>query len=148
MVGSMNRLDATFERLRTEKALGLFPYLMTGYPDRSTCASLLEAVASAGADGIELGVPFSDPLADGVTIQRVGAAALEQGASIDMALGLVRDFRSRWDTAVVLMSYFNLIVAYGESVLTRDASASGLDGFIVPDLPIEEAGEFRALCQA
>src|SRR5437867_6850036 len=119
----MNRLDATFKRLRARNELGLFPYLMTGYPDQATCAELLEAVASAGADGLELGVPFSDPLADGVTLQRVGAAALEQGASIEMALRLLRDFRSDWETPVVLMSYYNLILAYGLEELAQNGAA-------------------------
>ena len=143
----MNRLDTVFERLRAEHDLGLFPYLMTGYPDPTTCARLLDCVAAAGADGIELGVPFSDPLADGVTIQRVGAAALEQGASVQMALELVRQFRTRWQTPVVLMSYYNLLLAYGTAALCRDSAAAGLDGFIVPDLPLEEAGPFQGLCR-
>ena len=91
----MNRLDAAFARLRESGEVGLFPYLMTGYPDPTRCGELLEAMAAAGADGIELAVPFSDPLADGTTIQRVGAVALEQGASIPLALDLLRAFRAK-----------------------------------------------------
>jgi tryptophan synthase alpha chain len=145
---SMNRLDQAFVRLRAANELGLFPYLMTGFPDRDTFADLLERIAEAGADGVELGVPFSDPLADGVTLQRVGALALEQGASIRMALDLLSDFRTRWQTPAVLMSYYNLVLAYGLQELARDGAEAGLDGLIVPDLPLEEAQPVHATCQA
>jgi tryptophan synthase alpha chain len=144
----VNRVDSAFAGLRETGELGLFPYLMTGFPDPETCAQLLDSIAASGADGIELGVPFSDPLADGVTLQRIGARALEQGASIDMALGLVRRFRTRWQTPLVLMSYYNLLLAYGPDELARDGAAAGLDGLIVPDLPLEEAGPLQASCQA
>jgi tryptophan synthase alpha chain len=144
----VNRLDSTFAGLRTTGELGVFPYLMTGFPDPETCAELLDSIASSGADGIELGVPFSDPLSDGVTLQRIGARALEQGASIEMALGLVRRFRTRWQTPILLMSYFNLLLAYGPDELARDGAAAGLDGLIVPDLPLEEADTLQASCHA
>jgi tryptophan synthase alpha chain len=144
----VNRLDAAFARLRAADELGLFPYLMTAFPDVATCAELLERIAEAGADGIELAVPFSDPLADGVTIQGVGSVALEQGASMDMALDLVRDFRARWQTPVVLMSYYNPVLAYGPQALTRKGAEAGLDGLIVPDLPLEEAEALQAACEA
>jgi tryptophan synthase alpha chain len=144
----VSRLKATFERLRATGELGVLPYLTTGFPDPETTARLLDSIAAAGADAIELGVPFSDPLADGATLQRVGAVALEQGASIGMALDLLKGFRARWQTPVVLMSYYNPILAYGESALMRDGAAAGLDGLIVPDLPLEEASELQALCAA
>lgn len=143
----MNRVDRAFEQLRARDEIGLFPYLTTGFPDPNTCAELLDAVAAAGADGIELGVPFSDPLADGATLQRVGATALEHGASIPMALELLRDFRRRWEQPVVLMSYYNPILAYGLERLARDGAEAGLDGVIVPDLPLEEAGELHSACR-
>src|SRR5215211_3509316 len=85
MSPATNRLDATFARLRQEGRLGFFPYVMAGYPDRETSARLLDLIAEAGADGFELGIPFSDPLADGVTIQRASSVALENGASVAMA---------------------------------------------------------------
>ena len=144
----MIRLDRTFARLRAADELGLFPYLMTGFPDQPSCARLLDCLAEAGADGIELGVPFSDPLADGATIQRVGALARAQGASIDMALGLVRSFRTRWQTPVVLMTYYNVVLAYGLAELAKDGASAGADGLIVPDLPLEEASEVREMCEA
>lgn len=140
----MNRLDEAFARLRANDELGLFPYLMTGFPDPQSCGELLDCIAAAGADGIELGVPFSDPLADGVTLQHVGARALEQGASLEMALQMLRGFRQTWQTPVILMSYYNLVLAYGPENLARDGAASGLDGLIVPDLPLEEASPVQA----
>lgn len=144
----MNRLDATFARLREQGELGLFPYLMTGFPSPAACAELLDALAEGGADGIELGVPFSDPLADGATLQRVGAAALQQGGSIEMALDLLRGFRPRHQAPILLMSYLNPILAYGPDRLARVGAEAGLDGLIVPDLPIEEAEVLRGKLDA
>ena len=141
-----DRLDATFARLRASGELGLFPYLMAGYPDLPTCATLLDAVADSGADGIELGIPFSDPLADGVTLQRAGARALEQGVTLKDALDLVRGLRARHQLPVVVMSYLNPLLAYGLPRLATDAAAAGVDGFIVPDLSLEEAPAFQAAC--
>ena len=145
---STNRLDATFARLRHEGRLGFFPYVMTGYPDRETSAHLLDVIAEAGADGFELGIPFSDPLADGVTIQRASTVALENGASVAMAFDIVADLRQRHDVPIVMMSYFNPLLAYGLEKLCKDAIQIGVDGFIVPDLSIEEAVEFQARCKS
>ena len=141
-----NRLDATFAALRDEGRLGLFPYLTAGYPDRATCARLLEVMATSGADGLELGIPFSDPLADGVTMQRASARALEQGVTLDDALDLVAGLRKRHSLPEVMMSYLNPLLAYGLERLTRDAAEAGVDGFIVPDMPLEEAEAFQAVC--
>lgn len=148
MSPATNRLDATFARLREEGRLGFFPYVMAGYPDRATSARLLETIASSGADGFELGVPFSDPLADGVTIQRASTVALENGATVKMAFELVAELRQTHDLPIVLMSYVNPLLAYGLDKLCRDAREVGIDGFIVPDLSIEEAVEFQAQAQA
>jgi tryptophan synthase alpha chain len=141
-----NRLDATFTRLRQEGRLGLFPYLTAGYPDRATCARLLDVMAASGADGFELGIPFSDPLADGVTMQRASARALEQGVTLSDAFDLVADLRQRHELPVVMMSYANPLLAYGVDRLCDDAVQLGVDGFIVPDLPLEEAEAFQAVC--
>jgi tryptophan synthase alpha chain len=143
-----NRLDATFARLKTEGRIGFFPYLMAGYPDRETSTRLLSVVAEAGADGIELGIPFSDPLADGVTIQRASTVALEHGANVADALDMVAELRQHHQLPVVLMSYVNPLLAYGLDKLCRDAARVGIDGFIVPDLSIEEASDFQAQCAA
>jgi tryptophan synthase alpha chain len=143
-----NRLDATFARLKDEGRIGFFPYLMAGFPDRATSSRLLQVVAEAGADGIELGIPFSDPLADGVTIQRASAVALENGASVADALDMVAELRQHHQLPVVMMSYVNPLLAYGLEKLCADAARLGIDGFIVPDLSIEEASAFQAQCAA
>ncbi|HZO32902.1 MAG TPA: tryptophan synthase subunit alpha [Chloroflexota bacterium] len=148
MSPATNRLDTTFSRLKQEGRIGFFPYVMAGYPDRETSARLLDVIAEAGADGFELGIPFSDPLADGVTIQRASTVALENGASVTMALDIVADLRQRHDLPIVMMSYVNPLLAYGLDRLCEDARTLGIDGFIVPDLSIEEATEFQARCAA
>lgn len=148
MIPATNRFDVTFARLRQEGRLGFFPYVMTGYPDRDTSAHLLDVIADAGADGFELGIPFSDPLADGVTIQRASTVALENGASVAMAFDIVADLRRRHDLPIAMMSYVNPLLAYGLEKLCTDAAELGVDGFIVPDLSIEESVEFQARCKA
>ncbi|MCC6173665.1 MAG: tryptophan synthase subunit alpha [Chloroflexi bacterium] len=144
---SANRLDTTFARLAAAGEPGLFPYLTAGFPDRATCARLLDVMASNGADGFELGIPFSDPLADGVTLQRASARALEHGVTLADAFDLVRGLRRRHSQPVVVMSYVNPLLAYGLERLCPDAAAAGIDGFIVPDLPFEESGEFQRRCE-
>jgi tryptophan synthase alpha chain len=121
---------------------------MVGYPDLETSRRLLDVVVAAGADGIELGIPFSDPLADGVTIQRASNVALEHGASVANALDMVADLRQRHQIPIVMMSYVNPLLAYGLDALVEDAVRVGLDGFIVPDLTIEESVDFQARCTA
>ena len=141
----MSRLSATFERLQREGACGLFPYLTAGFPDVPTSHALAEAALDAGADGFEIGVPFSDPLADGATLQRANARALAGGANLDTALDLVRTIRRRSsDTPVVLMSYYNPLRQRGDRQVAADLAAADADGAIVPDLPPEEASELRA----
>lgn len=139
-----NRLDTLFARLKSEGRIALFPYLAAGYPDRASCARLLDLMARNGADGFELGIPFSDPLADGVTMQKASARALEQGITIADALDLVAGLRRDHQTSVTLMGYYNPFLAYGIERLCADAAQAGVDGFIVPDLPFEEAGELQA----
>lgn len=141
----MTRLEATFERLRGEGALGLFPYVTAGYPDLATCRDLLDAALEAGADGFEIGVPFSDPLADGATMQRTNARALAAGASLDTALELTAHVRARSAAAgVALMSYYNPLLQRGLGAFARQLREAGGDGVIVPDLPAEEAAPLDA----
>jgi len=136
----VSRFERTFARLRDEGACGLFPYLTAGYPDVPTCHALAEVALEAGADGFEIGVPFSDPLADGATMQRTNARALEGGATLDTALDLVRAIRQRApETPIVPMSYYNPIRQRGDDQFAEDLAAAGADGVIVPDLPPEEA---------
>ena len=141
----MNRFAAAFERLAREGACGLFPYLMAGYPDIATSQALAQAALEAGADGFEVAVPFSDPLADGTTMQRVNQRALEGGAGLDDALDLVRFVRQRAPAVpVALMSYYNPLRQRGDARLAADLAAASGDGVIVPDVPAEEARDLQA----
>jgi tryptophan synthase alpha chain len=120
------------------------PYLTAGFPSRDRFSELLSEV-SVYADAIELGVPFTDPMADGVTIQEASRAALEQGVSLRWILQMLGDTERR--CPVVLMSYLNPLLSYGLQNLVREASAVGVNGFIVPDLPFEESEGMRVLCE-
>ncbi|MBV9576953.1 MAG: tryptophan synthase subunit alpha [Chloroflexi bacterium] len=145
----MTRIARAFERLRSQRACGIFPYLMAGYPDEPTSRALAEAALDAGADGFEVAVPFSDPLADGTTMQRVNARALAGGANLDTALDLVRFIRTHTDDVpVALMSYYNPLRRRGDARLAAQLAAAGGDAVIVPDMPAEEAAELQAGLQA
>jgi tryptophan synthase alpha chain len=145
----VSRFARAFARLRAEGACGLFPYLTAGFPDVATSHALAVAALDAGADGFEIGVPFSDPLADGATMQRANARALDGGATLDTALELVRLIRGRSpETPVALMSYYNPLRQRGDARLAADVAAAGGDAAIVPDLPPEEAAELRAALTA
>lgn len=135
----MNRLQATLDSLRQrgEKALGMF--LTSGFPSPDDTLAVLKAVDDGGADFLELGMPFSDPLAEGLPIQRASAQALAQGTSMVDTLRTAARFRSTSETPLVLMGYVNPILRYGAGDFCRDAAASGADGLILPDLPPEEA---------
>jgi tryptophan synthase alpha chain len=140
----MNRIDAAFERVRSQGRVGLFPYLTAGYPALDATERLAEAVIEAGADGLEIGVPFSDPLADGATMQRASEIALANGASLVWTLERVQRLRARLDAPLVLMTYYNPIHHYGIARFVEDATSAGVDGVIVPDLPSIEAGPLAA----
>ncbi|WP_300298912.1 tryptophan synthase subunit alpha [Ferrovibrio sp.] len=138
----MSRIDKRFAALRAEGRAGFVTFITAGDPDHETCARLLAGLPAAGADVIELGMPFSDPMADGPSIEAAGLRALAKGASMQMTLKLVRDFRQKDnDTPIVLMGYFNPISAYGVDRFLVDAKAAGVDGLIVVDLPPEEDDE-------
>jgi tryptophan synthase alpha chain len=123
---------------RGERTL-VMPYLTAGYPDAAETVPLLESLEAGGADAVELGLPFSDPLADGPVIQRTSYAALRAGITHRRCLELTAAFRRRSELPVILMGYFNPILAYGPERFFADAAAAGADGIIVPDLPPEEA---------
>jgi tryptophan synthase alpha chain len=145
----VSRFARTFARLQAESACGLFPYLTAGFPDVPTSHALAEAALNAGADGFEIGVPFSDPLADGATLQRANARALDGGATLDTALDLVRLIRGRSpETPVALMSYYNPLRQRGDAQLAADLAAVEADAAIVADLPPEESAELRAALAA
>jgi tryptophan synthase alpha chain len=138
----MTRIDTRFAALKREGRAGLVTFLMAGDPDPATSAAILKALPQAGADVIEIGMPFTDPMADGPAIQAAGLRALRAGQNLAKTLELVRDFRSS-DTAtpVVLMGYYNPIYIYGVARFLADAKAAGVDGLIVVDLPPEEDTE-------
>lgn len=136
-----NRLVQAFERLRAERRCALIPYVMAGDPDVPATERLVETLVASGADAVELGVPFSDPIADGPVNQRAGLRALAQGMGIRPALDLVARLRTRTQAPLVFMTYYNLILRYGPGRFARDAAAAGLDGLIAADLPPDTAEE-------
>lgn len=123
------------------------PYSVLGYPSREASLAVVRAVVAAGADLLELGVPFSDPLADGPTIQAATQKSLENGTTLGDCLAMTRELRAEGiETPAVLMGYVNPILAYGVARFVAEAAAAGVDGLIVPDLPPEEAEEIAAAC--
>lgn len=139
----MTRISDTFAKAKKERRAALVSYVMAYDPDLKTSFEIMLGLPKAGADVIELGVPFSDPMADGPTIQRAGLRALENGATLKKTLAMVNDFRKENKTTpVILMGYLNPILHYGIKNFVRDAENSGVDGFIIVDLPPEEEKEF------
>jgi tryptophan synthase alpha chain len=133
-----NRIDTTFARLKSVGEKALIAYIMAGDPSLRDTEELVPALEQAGADLIELGVPFSDPIADGPVIQKAADRALRSGTSLRKILDVVVSLRARTQVPLVLMAYYNTIRAFGEAAFCRQASASGVDGLIVPDMPPEE----------
>jgi tryptophan synthase alpha chain len=145
----MNRIDATFARLRAAGRAALIPYVTTGDPTLAVTLPIMQSLTAAGADVIELGVPFSDPMADGPVVQRASERALAQGVGLIDVLAIVSAFRQRdATTPLVLMGYANPIEAMGTTAFADRAQAAGVDGVIVVDYPPEEAGSFAALLDA
>ena len=142
------RITAAFEQAQTRQTAALMPYFTLGYPDRATSLDVIEAIAPY-SDLLELGVPFSDPLADGPTIQHSTQISLENGTTTANCLAMVRELRQRGvQTPIMLMGYVNPILAYGEARYVDDAAKAGVDGFIVPDLPPEEAEDLDKMTAA
>lgn len=135
------RIDARFAALKAEGRAGFVAYVMAGDPSRETTLDILRGLPAAGADVIELGFPFSDPMAEGPTIQKAAARGLKSGMTLKGALELARAFRDGdADTPLILMGYLNPLETYGHAAFARDAAAAGVDGLIVVDCPPEEAG--------
>jgi len=136
------RIDTRFAQRRAEGRAALVTFLMCGDPDMETSLALIRALPAAGADVIEIGMPFTDPMADGPSIQAAGLRALKAGASLAKTIRLVADFRKTdAETPIVLMGYYNPIYVYGVERFLADAKAAGVDGLIVVDLPPEEDAE-------
>ena len=140
----MSTIERTFARLRAEGRAALMPFLTMGFPERDSALELVPAVVEGGADLVELGVPFSDPLADGATIQAASQRALENGMTLALCLEQAAALRARGITVpFVLMGYYNPILQMGEAQFAERAAAAGIQGVIVPDLPPEEAGALQ-----
>jgi tryptophan synthase alpha chain len=138
----MTRIDDTFARLKAEGKKAFVAYIMGGDPDEATSLALMQGMPAAGVDVIELGMPFTDPMADGPTIQLAGQRALEGGMTMDKVLSMVRTFRATDQTTpIVLMGYYNPIYSRGVDRFLKDAISAGIDGLIVVDLPPEEDDE-------
>lgn len=143
-----SRIADAFNQLKNENRKGFIPFITAGDPDLQTTKNLLLMLAKNGATVIELGVPFSDPMADGVVIQRASERALKHDFGIAEILNLVSEVRRETDAAIILFSYFNPLLQYGLEELCADAKDAGVDGFLVTDLVPEEAGEFSRLLRA
>ena len=144
----MSRLDGIFARLRTEGRTGLVTFTVAGDPDLGRSAAVLRALDSAGADVLEVGVPFSDPLADGPVIQRASERALAAGGTLRTAIELVQSVRASVRAGIVLFTYANPVMRMGLGEFVTRAAAAGVDGVLVLDLPIEEAGPLREVAAA
>nr|WP_313041242.1 tryptophan synthase subunit alpha [Brevundimonas diminuta] len=143
------RIDARFARLKAEGRAGFVPYVMTGDPSRDEALEILKGLPAAGADLIELGLAFSDPMAEGPPIQRAALRGLKAGMTLRGTLDLVADFRKGdQDTPLILMGYLNPVESYGYEIFARDAAEAGVDGIIVVDCPPEEAAPLLAALKA
>ncbi|HEY8862264.1 MAG TPA: tryptophan synthase subunit alpha [Candidatus Limnocylindria bacterium] len=140
----VQRIERAFARAKAERRLAIVIYVTVGYPDRASTALLLRAAIDGGADLLELGVPFSDPLADGATVQRASEVALANGVTVADCVAEARGVVAERDVPVLFMGYANPFLRYGLERFARDAREAGASGMIVPDLPAEESGPFDA----
>ena len=146
---NMTRIDATFARLKSQNKKAFVAYIMAGDPDVERSLAVMQGLPGAGVDVIELGLPFTDPMADGQTIQLAGQRALEGGMTLDKTLQMVRDFRAGdAETPIVLMGYYNPIYSRGVDTFLAQATEAGIDGMIIVDLPPEEDAELCLPAQA
>jgi tryptophan synthase alpha chain len=144
-----NRIDETLAALRSEGKSALAPFVTLGYPDKATSEAMAESILESGADMLELGIPFSDPLADGPTVQMTSFRALENGTNLQMALESLQTLRTRGITSpLIFMGYLNPFLNYGIEKFAKDASDAGIDGIIIPDLPPEEAPPYQAILES
>lgn len=144
----MTRIGQLFEKLRAEKRTGMVAYLTVGDPSLEATPGLIDALERGGADLIELGVPFSDPIADGPVIQQAGDRALRAGATLARVLAIAADVRKRSEIPLLLFTYLNPALRYGFERLAQDAKAAGIDGCLLIDVSVEEAGEYVAVMRA
>ncbi len=138
----ISRIEEAFRKLKKKGKKAFIPYIMAGDPSLEKTKDVVLMFEECGADIVELGVPFTDPLADGPTIQRASERALEAGVTLKKVIGFVKDLRKNTQIPIVLMTYYNPVFKYGEENFVRDAKDAGVDGIIVPDLPPDEAASF------
>jgi tryptophan synthase alpha chain len=145
----MSRIAACFARLKAAQRTALIPYVVVGHPSRAATPAIVSALIDAGADIVELGVPFSDPLADGPVIQRATHESLLNGTTPRDCLNIAVQIRARHaQTPLLFMGYYNPILRFGLAAYARACAQAGVDGLIVPDLPLEESAELLAACRA
>lgn len=144
---TMNRITRTFTRLSADAEKALIPFITAGDPDLATTQELISRLAAAGADIIELGIPFSDPMADGPTIQLASERSLAAGTTLSGILATVKAARNTTQVPIVLMGYYNPLLQYGLEAFARDARDAGVDGVLIVDLPPEEAKELHRCCR-
>jgi tryptophan synthase alpha chain len=140
-----SKITNTFERLKNQGKKAFIPYIMAGDPSLERTKDIVLLFEKCGADIVELGVPFSDPLADGPTIQRASERALKNGVTLRKVIAFVKDLRQSIQIPIVLMTYYNPVFKYGEENFVKDARVAGVDGMIIPDLPPDEAEDFIKL---
>lgn len=141
----LTRIGETFKRLKIKEGKAFIPYIMAGYPSLKITKDTVLLFEECGADIVELGVPFTDPLADGPIIQRASESALQKGITLKKVIAFVRDLRQSTQIPLVLMTYYNPVFRYGEEMFAKDAKDAGVDGVIIPDLPPDEAGNLIRL---
>jgi tryptophan synthase alpha chain len=140
-----SRISTTFAKAKAENRVALMPYMVPGHPSLEASAIVIDTMIAGGADLIEIGIPFSDPLADGTTIQRVAFKALENGMTPHGCMQFAREARQRHpETPLIFMTYLNPVIAYGPEAFARDAAAAGIDGVILTDVPPEEAEDIQS----
>lgn len=142
----MNRIDEKFNELKRINKKALITFITAGDPDLQTTQELVIAMESAGADIIELGIPYSDPLADGITIQKSSARALKAGAKIINIMSTVKKLREKTQVPLIYLNYYNSVFKYGLEKFIKQCNESGIDGLIIPDLPVEERADIIKVC--
>jgi tryptophan synthase alpha chain len=135
-------IEKTFGNLKKNKQKAFIPFLTCGYPDMQGFLATYELLDNAGADIIEIGIPFSDPLADGPVIQKTSKIAIENGINTDMVFNAIRDIRKTSNTPIAILVYFNMVYKYGVERFLSNASGAGANGVIIPDLPVEEYDDY------
>ncbi|WP_127836652.1 tryptophan synthase subunit alpha [Clostridium prolinivorans] len=141
----MNRIDLKFNDLKEKNEKALITFITAGDPDRNTTVDLVLAMEKAGADIIELGIPYSDPMADGIVIQESSQRALKAGIKIKDIMGIVKDIRKQSNIPILYLVYYNCIFKYGIENFIKECNECGIDGLIIPDLPLEEKGEIAQI---